>query len=130
VIPTAGLVATVIGSNQYMPTGEEEFRQLVASALVDAHLPVLGRAWISPSDRIDLLVGSVGVAFITSGGRLHVVAAQILRYANSRRLDGLVVVTTARILTRLPRFAAGKPLIVIYIGQAVMPHIAHRPRRI
>jgi hypothetical protein len=62
-------------------------------------------------DRIDFLVGRVGVE-VKTRGQVAAVARQLQRYAGCDRIDALLLVTAvARHLT-LPATIGGKPLLV------------------
>lgn len=67
-------------------------------------------------DRIDFMVGSVGLELKTKGSPAGVLR-QLDRYAGAGELDAVILVTTCRRLARgLPSELRGKPLAVIELG--------------
>lgn len=70
---------------------------------------------LSERDRIDLLIGRLGVE-VKVAGATNTVARQLLRYAASDRVDVLLLVTTRLAHLQLPQSVGGKPLIVAPIG--------------
>jgi hypothetical protein len=74
---------------------------------------------LASRDRIDFLVGRVGVE-VKTRGQVAAVARQLQRYAASDRIDALLLVTAvARHLT-LPATIGGKPLVVASLLQTCL----------
>lgn len=72
--------------------------------------------FLSDTDRIDFVVGRVGVELKTKGAA-NAIVRQLSRYAQSASLDSLVLVTTRHQHTRgMPRELSGKPVRVILVG--------------
>lgn len=68
---------------------------------------------LGPEDRIDFMVGPVGVEVKTKGG-ISPLTRQLLRYSQHDRVGALVLVTTRESYRlQLPRDLNGKPLHVI-----------------
>lgn len=65
--------------------------------------------------RLDFLVGRVALELKVKGS-LADLLRQLDRYAQSDRIDALVVVTTRRTLARLPAELRGKPVRVFVVG--------------
>lgn len=93
---------------------EDQLQAGIAEALTAAGFSPQREVRLSGTDRIDLLVGSIGVEVKVAGavGRL---AAQLARYAASARVDELVVVTTRRQHRALPAEVGGKPVTVVHL---------------
>jgi hypothetical protein len=70
---------------------------------------------LNATDRIDFLVGTVGIECKVDGSK-NAVASQLLRYAESDRISGLILVT----IRNTHRFGGtellGKPLRVMRIN--------------
>jgi len=64
---------------------------------------------LSPKDRIDFLVGTVGIEVKVAGG-IGAVVRQLERYAKHECIQSLVLVTTKSTLARVPLELNGKPL--------------------
>lgn len=67
---------------------------------------------LAPRDRIDLLVGRVGVECKVAGNAESVLR-QLRRYAESDRIDALILVTSRAAHSRMPATVGGKPLHVV-----------------
>jgi hypothetical protein len=80
----------------------------IASALQRAGFGLEREVRLSGRDRVDLLVGRVGVE-VKVGGSPTRVLAQLRRYAESDRIDGLVLVTS-QMRHRIPAEINGKPV--------------------
>lgn len=111
-------VAAAIASRRYQYTDEFELHEGIAIALVEAGQAFTREVALSVRDRIDFLVGKIGVEVKTQGS-VSRVATQLLRYAASPRVDGLILVTTRLQLDRFPAELAGKPLRVVALPRAL-----------
>ncbi|HMJ83794.1 MAG TPA: hypothetical protein VK504_11535 [Vicinamibacterales bacterium] len=75
---------------------------------------------LSPTDRIDFLIGTVGVE-VKIGGSPAEIFRQLMRYAESPRIESLIVVTNkVRIARGLPGSVLQKPLDVISLAEAAL----------
>ena len=66
-------------------------------------------------NRIDLLVGSVGVE-VKVAGSLEALTRQIQRYAHAPEISELVVVTDRAALRAVPSTVAGVPVELVYLS--------------
>lgn len=107
-------VLAVLRSKRFLFTREDDLQEAVADALVAEGLAPVREVRLSPRDRIDVLVGNVGIE-IKVAGKPHSVSAQMERYAASDRLDALVLVT-CRARHRPPAELLGKPVHVVFLG--------------
>jgi hypothetical protein len=80
----------------------------VAIALRRADFDVEREVRLNARDRVDLLVGRIGIE-VKVGGSPARVLAQLHRYARSERIDGLVLVTN-QMRQRIPCEINGKPV--------------------
>lgn len=121
VTPTAvdaGTVAAAIGSYRFTYRAEDQLQEGLAAAFAAAGLPVQREVWLSPSERIDFLVGRVGVE-VKVAGSPSVVLSQLQRYATHERIGGLVLVTTRARHRALPAVVGGLPLRIVHLGGVV-----------
>lgn len=94
---------------------ESEFQDKVARLLAEASVSFEPEVRLSPQDRIDFLVGRVGVELKVQG-TFAAVLRQLHRYAQSDRIDHLVLVSTVRKLACMPPDVGGKGVTVIIMG--------------
>lgn len=66
---------------------------------------------LTATDRIDFMVGRVGIECKTQGG-VAAVIRQLFRYAQHPDVDALVLLTTRAQLARVPAILNGKPVVV------------------
>jgi len=70
---------------------------------------------LSPEDRIDFLIGRVGVEVKIKGGKLAIYR-QVERYAQRDAVDALILVTN--VAMGMPEEINGKPVHVFNLGRA------------
>jgi hypothetical protein len=103
-------------STAALPCHNEAKMQLaIAELLTEASIPFEREVRLSPRDRIDFLVGSIGIETKISGS-YTTVASQLLRYAESKLVSHILLVTTKashRQLMHLPN-ENGIPIDVIF----------------
>lgn len=100
---------SLIRSHRYVYASEVELHDQLERVLRDASLPVTREVILSPRDRIDFLVGDVGLEVKVKGQRTPL--RQLTRYAESSWLAGLLLVTTRA--ASPPSELAGKPVGVV-----------------
>jgi len=90
--------------------GEEAYVQIALQRLFTKQKIAHERErWLSKKDRIDFLIGTVGVEVKVRGG-LAAVISQLERYAASDLVSSLVLVSTKSTLCRVPTVLNGKPV--------------------
>jgi hypothetical protein len=103
-------------STAALPCHNEANMQLaIAELLAEASISFEKEVRLNPRDRIDFLVGSVGIETKISGS-YATVASQLLRYAESKLVSHILLVTTKashRQLMHLPN-ESGIPIDVIF----------------
>lgn len=112
---TPDLIEAAVRGGRYCYSQETELHLGLEAALRGAGLDPRPEARLNGRDRIDFLVGRVGVEVKIAGSR-DAVHRQVLRYAASPVIDELVVITTVADHRGLPTTIAGKPLSVVLIG--------------
>jgi len=99
---------------------EYSVQEQVERVLTDACVAFEREVSLSPTDRIDFLIGEIGVE-IKVGGSPSSVLRQIARYATSIRVSKLVLlVTRARIASLVPPAINGKAVTVVAIGRRLL----------
>ena len=91
--------------------GEYDLHALVAESLQKADIAFLHEAALGSRARIDFLCGKIGVEVKRGRPNKAVLEKQLLRYLQSDRLDGIVVVVERA--ANLPKMLLGKPVAVI-----------------
>ncbi len=107
---TLDQVVTVIRGHRFRHATEDELQEGLAEALAGAGYRVEREARLTPRDRIDLLVDTIGVE-VKVAGVPRDVERQLSRYAASERITALVLVTN-RARHRPPDEINGKPVVV------------------
>ncbi|MGH3825963.1 MAG: hypothetical protein ACRDQX_02120 [Pseudonocardiaceae bacterium] len=115
--PDAATVTAVIRSYRFTYSAETQLQEGVAAAFATAGVPAEREARLSPIDRIDFLIGRVGVE-VKIAGSVGAVLGQLQRYA-LHDLSALVLVTTRARHLALPTTVGGLPLHIVHLGGAV-----------
>lgn len=110
---TARELGELIGGHKFRYANEADVQAAIAGLLIDAELDHDGEVPLNDRDRIDFLVGDVGVE-VKIKGSPSAVLAQLTRYAESPRIAGLVLVTDRMQVASLVGPAIlGKPIHVV-----------------
>ena len=94
---------------------ESELGDALARRLTDSGVEFEREVWLNDTDRIDFMVGKVGVE-LKLKGPVSAVTRQLSRYAQSARVDTLVLVTTRFAHKAVPMQLCRKPIKVVYVG--------------
>lgn len=111
----AAQVAEAIRQHRFRYSSEEMLQEGLAGALTDAGFAVEREVRLNRWDRIDLMVGRVGVE-VKVAGRAADLARQVERYLQSDQLDGLVVVSSRVGHVGVHGEFAGKPVSVVTLA--------------
>ncbi len=90
---------------------EAKVQEQIAEALTSGGVEFKREVKLSPKDRIDFLVGTVGIE-VKVKGRTADVEAQLLRYAASDRITELVLITARAQHAKVALELNGKPVWV------------------
>jgi len=116
ILPAMTAVADAIRANTYRFANEDELQRGIDLALGNADIQREREVRLAPGDRIDFMCGLVGIE-VKVDGSISALSRQLLRYAMSGRVGGLVVVTSRmRQAVQLPARLNDKPLSVITVG--------------
>lgn len=107
-------VAIAISKVRFRHASEDDLQRGIAAALTELGMDVEREVRLTARERIDLLVGGVGVE-VKIAGVLRDVERQLARYAASTRVDALVLVTT-RASHRPSAEIGGKPVLTVFLG--------------
>ena len=102
-------ITAAVSAWRYTYLDEHYLQAGLAAALNAAAIAYQREVVLGPRDRIDFLAGTVGIEVKVAGSPARV-AAQLLRYAHSDRVDALVLITTRRKHRALPPTLADVPL--------------------
>jgi hypothetical protein len=108
---TSGDVLNALRGYRFRYANEEQLQQGVETALRASGLPTQREVRLSARDRIDLLVGRVGIE-VKVASNWETVLRQLRRYARSDLLDEIVLVTDRVRHGRIPLELDGKPVHV------------------
>lgn len=92
VSPSVDVVVDLIRSKRFRYANEDELQRGLAAALAESALSHAREAILDARNRIDFLVGAVGIEVKVAGNR-HDVARQCNRYLRFDAVQGLVLVT-------------------------------------
>lgn len=109
--PTAADVVASLSGWRFRGHNENVLQATVLESLEHAGLPFIREYRISPRDRIDFLVGAVGVELKVQGSAGDV-RRQLERYAEADEIRELVLVTTRWQHRCVAGDALGKPVLV------------------
>lgn len=109
---TVERISRCIMRHSFLHADEDALQAGIAEALDQAGFAAEREVRLSDRDRIDLLVGDVGVEVKTNGTSIAAFR-QCQRYAHSPRVAALILVTTRAAHTDLPATVGGKPLTVL-----------------
>lgn len=105
----------LLGLYQVRHQTEEDLQCAIASALISSSVPFEREAKLSPTDRIDFLVGEVGIEVKIKGSPTEV-ARQLNRYVQSEKIQSLLLVTSKATHRALPSELNGKPIKILYLN--------------
>jgi len=107
-------IATIIGRTRVNLTTEEAAHRAISAALTEAGVEHVNEARLTPSERIDILCGPVGVE-IKVGHDRRSIWRQLERYAALPEITALVLATG----TAFPDLSevGGKPLVVANLSR-------------
>lgn len=116
--PSMDLVLSAIRA-RYRFQHEKELQRLLGIQLARAKITYAPEVKLSAEDRIDFLIGTLGIEVKIKGSQKDVLD-QLLRYAQHDRIGSLLLVTTRlQHLVDFPETLHGKPCASLYIGSFV-----------
>jgi len=116
VTATPAEVARLVGARRYGYNDEVSLHALLAEVLEGAGMTVRREVRLTPRDRIDLLVDTVGVEVKVANTPVDNLEAQCKRYLRCPEVESLVVVTTRSQHRALPLVILGQHVHVVYLG--------------
>ena len=115
--PTVDHIVMAIGRFGYRFNSEEELQEGLAIALKHSGVDCAREVVLTPRDRIDFLVGNVGIEVKIKGG-ISGLTEQLFRYTALPQIAALVVVVGKNTLGNLPRKLNGKPIQIVRVSRA------------
>lgn len=106
---------TSLAKYRYRFDTESDLQERVAAALSDLDLAFDREFALDPQNRIDFLVGSIGIE-IKTNSTLAQVSRQVHRYLSFDLIESLLLVTTKTTHKGLVRSMQGKSLDVLVVG--------------
>jgi len=111
----AGQVIAAIKAFRYAYADEIALQEGIAAALALAGIEADREVRLSRRDKVDFLVGTIGIE-LKVAGQPAAVERQLGRYAASERISELVLVTTRPAHRSVPRLIGGKPMHVAWLS--------------
>jgi hypothetical protein len=115
----AGEIVALLEAHRFRAPSEADLQRGIAKVLEGAGVTFAREVRLNARDRIDFLLGDVGVECKVDGS-LPDLIRQIDRYALHERIGALVVVTFRLRLARLPRELHGRPVHVVVTMRGVL----------
>ena len=109
------MLCEIIAAVPYDIQTEASLQFGIANRLVETGVEYSREVPLTPADRIDFMVGRIGVEVKIGGGKTALIR-QLFRYAQSAEVDELVLVTTAPGLTFIPRTLNSKPVRTLVLS--------------
>lgn len=116
--PELDAVMAVLHSTRFLWSTEDDLQRGLDQALRGAGLTVEREHRLDPRNRLDLLVGTVGLE-VKVKGDWRDVSRQVVRYCASDAIDSLVLVTCRSDHTKVPIISNAKPIIVHLVGSTL-----------
>lgn len=108
----------VLESTRFCWSSEDDLQRGLASAFTNAGLAVQREVRVDAHNRLDLVVGRVGIE-VKIAGAWRDVLRQVVRYCTLDLIDALVLVTTRADHRRVFESSNGKPIILHYPGSTL-----------
>lgn len=116
---TVESLCRTIGATQYDITTEMSLQRGIGAALYSAGIAHLREVFLDSVNRIDFMVGSIGVEVKIGGGK-SALLRQLMRYARSKEVSALLVVTTVPRLASIPSEINSKPLMALVLSACLV----------
>ena len=108
-------IMDVFGGYTFHHSSEDELQLAVAHVLDEHGLDHEREVILGRRDRIDFLVGDVGIE-VKVDGSLSLVTRQVHRYMQSDRISGLILLTSRSKHTNLPSIISDKPVRIVWVS--------------
>ena len=95
--------------------GEYDLHRLVLQALAEAGIAAEHEVPLAPRCRIDLMVGGIGIEIKRGKPEHGKLLAQLTRYAQCPRVEGLIVVAERSV--RVPQTLCSKPVRTVCLNR-------------
>jgi hypothetical protein len=105
-------IVHLLEGHRFDESSEDALQRGIAQVLSAAGASFTREVPLSPFDRIDFLVGQIGIECKIDGS-LSALTRQLHRYAVADQVAALVVVTARARLARVPISLHGKPIAVV-----------------
>jgi hypothetical protein len=116
---TLDALHTFFSSFGYCTETEELLQQAVEKLLRGAGIDYAAQFRLSASDRVDVLVGRVGIELKIKGRNAEIVR-QLHRYVQHDAIDGILLITSRARHQQIPDRLNGKTIRVLWVGGAAL----------
>ena len=108
-------ILAVLSAHRFNHVTEDDLQRGIAQILGKLDLDFTREVHLSPKDRIDFMVGEIGIE-VKDDGSLTALTRQIHRYLQFDSVESLLVVTTRSQHLRIPSQLSGKEVRVYYVN--------------
>lgn len=111
---TAIDLANILYKAVYRYANEKELQRAISQILDQSGISWKAEVPLTPKDRIDFMVGDIGIEVKTDGSQQNVLR-QLYRYACLPEIKALILVTTRQNHRHMPPQLDGKSCLVVFL---------------
>ena len=115
----ADFLVDLIGRHRFAFANEDQLHLGLAQMMEQEGIAFEAEVRLTPADRIDFMVGKVGVE-VKVGHSVSSVMRQLYRYAQRPEIDELLLVTTRAPHASVPETINGKPVKFVFLGWGML----------
>lgn len=112
------LLAQLIYSTKFHFKDEGQLQAGIGELLRRSNIPFTPEYRLTPQDRIDFIVGHVGIEVKVASTAIEV-TRQLYRYAASSEIDSLILVSTKSAHRGIWTEIAGKPVRIVHLVHSI-----------
>jgi hypothetical protein len=114
----AAALASIIYKAVFRFSSEKDLQDGIGELLHKKEIAFDREVSLSPRDRIDFLVGAIGIE-VKVASSPNEVQRQLWRYAEDKRVESLILVTTKSGHKSIARDILGKSVIVVHLVNSI-----------
>jgi hypothetical protein len=114
----AATLASIIHKAVFRFSSEKDLQDGIGELLHKRGIDFKREVSLSPRDRIDFLAGKIGIE-VKVASSSNEVQRQLWRYAEDKRIDSLILVTTRMSHKSIAREILEKPVIIVHLVNSI-----------
>ena len=112
-------VAALLRSVRFNYVSEDELQRGIEQVLTEANISFEREVRLAPHDRIDFIVGGLGIEVKVHGATNEVIR-QLQRYQGYERISAVMLVTTCARHRDIPGTLRGKPVYIVALQTGLL----------